>query len=95
MFCIEAQLPGRQPLAQDTSAEASHKRFWIVLHYQWSRGWLESKSGSVCAGNAIEIYGWSRRTTTFPFSKKRAMARCLPSGDQAKEPILWEVLLDR
>ena len=25
MFCIEAQLPGRQPLAQDTSAEASHK----------------------------------------------------------------------
>jgi hypothetical protein len=26
VFCIEAQLPGRQPLAQDTSAEASHKR---------------------------------------------------------------------
>lgn len=25
MFCIEAQLPGRQPLAQDNSAEASYK----------------------------------------------------------------------
>jgi hypothetical protein len=25
VFCIEAQLPGRQPLAQDNSAEASHK----------------------------------------------------------------------
>ena len=25
MFCIEAQLPGRQPPAQDTSVEASHK----------------------------------------------------------------------
>lgn len=58
-------------------------------------GWLESKSGSVCADNAIEIYLWSRRMTTSPFSKKRAMARCLPSGDQAKEPILWAVLLDR
>src|ERR1700693_250377 len=25
VFCIEPQLPGRQPLPQDTSAEASHK----------------------------------------------------------------------
>ena len=27
MFRIEAQLPGRQPLARDTSAEASHEPF--------------------------------------------------------------------